>query len=294
MDGLTKIECPWNRTTESLGNVVELQHVNLRVPDQLKATAFYISALGLTRDPYLVTGIDNMWANVGVSQFHLPTGPAQKLRGIVGLVVPDRAQLLHRLQNARRWLDGTQYGFEEAADHVDVTCPWGNRIRVHAPDAERFGRINLGMPYVAFDVAPGTLPGIVRFYRDIVQAPASLENDEARVLVANGQYLLFRETDAPQPEYDGHHIQLAFVDFGGVHARLAERGLISQEDSQHQYRFIDIVDPENGKLLFQVEHEIRSMTHPLFMRKLVNRNAAVTNLIYATGHESLAWAMPPE
>jgi predicted DCC family thiol-disulfide oxidoreductase YuxK len=79
-----------------------------------------------------------------------------------------------------------------------------------------------------------------------------------------------------------------------VHARLAERGLISQEDSQHQYRFIDIVDPDNGKLLFQVEHEIRSMTHPLFMRKLVNRNAAVTNLIYATGHESLAWAMPPE
>jgi catechol-2,3-dioxygenase len=294
MDGLTKIECPWNRTTESLGNVVELQHVNLRVPDQLKATAFYISALGLTRDPYLVTGIDNMWANVGVSQFHLPTGPAQKLRGIVGLVVPDRAQLLHRLQNARRWLEGTQYGFEEAADHVDVTCPWGNRIRVHAPDAERFGRINLGMPYVAFDVAPGTLPGIVRFYREIVQAPASLENNEARVLVANGQYLLFRETDAPQPEYDGHHVQLAFVDFGGVHARLAERGLISQEDSQHQYRFIDIVDPDNGKLLFQVEHEIRSMTHPLFMRKLVNRNAAVTNLIYATGHESLAWAMPPE
>jgi catechol 2,3-dioxygenase-like lactoylglutathione lyase family enzyme len=294
MDGLTKIECPWNRTTESLGNVVELQHVNLRVPDQLKATAFYISALGLTRDPYLVTGIENMWANAGVSQFHLPTGPEQKLRGIVGLVVPDRAQLLHRLHTARRWLEGTQYGFEEAADHVDVTCPWGNRIRVHAPDAERFGRINLGIPYVAFDVAPGTLPGIVRFYREIVQAPASIENNEARVLVANGQYLVFRETDAPQPAYDGHHIQLAFVDFGGVHARLAERGLISQEDSQHQYRFIDIVDPDNGKLLFQVEHEIRSMTHPLFMRKLVNRNAAVTNLIYATGHESLAWSMPPE
>jgi catechol 2,3-dioxygenase-like lactoylglutathione lyase family enzyme len=294
MDGLTKIECPWNRTAESLGNVVELQHVNLRVPDQLKATAFYISALGLTRDPYLVTGIDNMWANVGVSQFHLPTGEAQKLRGIVGLVMPDRAQLLHRLQNARRWLDGTQYGFTEAADHVDVTCPWGNRIRVHAPDAERFGRINLGMPYVAFDVAPGTLPGIVRFYREIVQAPASIENNEARVLVANGQYLVFRETDTPQPAYDGHHIQLAFVDFGGVHGRLAERGLISQEDSQHQYRFIDIVDPDSGKLLFQVEHEIRSVTHPLFMRKLVNRNAAVTNLIYATGHEALAWAMPPE
>ncbi|MCO6418837.1 hypothetical protein JYK14_22130 [Siccirubricoccus sp. KC 17139] len=294
MDGLTRIECPWNRTAENLGNSVELQHVNLRVPDQLKATAFYISALGLTRDPYLLTGIDNMWANVGVSQFHLPTGEAQVLRGVVGLVVPDRAQLLHRLQTARRWLDGTKYGFTEAADHVDVTCPWGNRIRVHSPDAERFGRIVLGIPYVAFDVAPGTLPGIVRFYQQIVGAPAAIEGGEARVLVANGQYLIFRETDASIPPYDGHHIQLAFVDFGGVHAKLAERGLISQEDSQHQYRFIDIVDPEDGRLLFQVEHEIRSTTHPLFMRKLVNRNAAITNTLYATGHEALNWAMAPE
>ena len=55
MDGM-KLDCPYDRAAESLGNVVELQHVNVRVPDQLKATAFYISALGLTRDPYLMTG----------------------------------------------------------------------------------------------------------------------------------------------------------------------------------------------------------------------------------------------
>jgi len=294
MDGMTKIECPWNRTAENLGNVVELQHVNLRVPNQLHATAFYISALGLTRDPYLVTGIDNMWANVGVSQFHLPTGEAQVLRGTVGLVIEDRALLLHRLQNAKRWLDGTKYGFAEHDDHVAVTCPWGNRFRVHAPDPERFGRIKLGIPYVEFDVAPGTVKGIVRFYRDIVGAPANIVNGEARVLVANGQYLTFRETEAKQPAYDGHHIQLAFVDFGTVHDKLAELGVISQEDSQHQYRFVKVVDPKNGKLLFEVEHEIRSMTHPLFARKLVNRNPATTNLIYATGYEEYAWAMPPE
>jgi hypothetical protein len=293
MDGMTKVECPFNRAQESLGNSVELQHVNLRIPDPLLATAFYISALGLTRDPYLVTGIDNMWANAGVSQFHLPTGPAQVLRGIIGLVTPDRELLLHQLQNARRWLGGTAYAFAEAADHVDVTCPWGNRIRVHAPDATRFGRITLGIPYVAFDVAPGTLPGIVRFYQQIIGAPAELVGNEARVLVAQGQHLIFRETEAPQPAYDGHHVQLAFVDFGGVHAKLAERGLISQEDSEHQYRFIDIIDPDDGKLLFQVEHEIRSMTHPLFRRPLVNRNPAVSNLVYAPGHEAHVPAMGP-
>jgi len=38
MDGTPKLACPWDRTEESLGNVVELQHVNLQVPDQLKAT----------------------------------------------------------------------------------------------------------------------------------------------------------------------------------------------------------------------------------------------------------------
>ncbi|MBL6456274.1 hypothetical protein JMJ55_13145 [Belnapia sp. T6] len=293
MDGMTKVECPFNRAAETLGNSVELQHVNLRVPDPLLATAFYISALGLTRDPYLVTGIDNMWANVGVSQFHLPTGPAQVLRGITGLVTPSRELLLHQLHNARRWLGGTRYAFAEAEGHVDVTCPWGNRIRVHAPDAERFGRINLGIPYVQFDATPGTLPGIARFYEQIVGAPTEMKDGALRVLVAASQHLVFRETDAPLPPYDGHHIQLAFADFGGVHAKLQERGLISREDSDHQYRFIDIVDPEDGRVLFQVEHEIRSMTHPLFRRPLVNRNPAVTNTVYAPGHEVLVPSMPP-
>lgn len=293
MDGMRKVECPFDRTGESLGNSVELQHVNLRVPDQALATAFYITGLGLTRDPYLMTGLDNMWANAGVSQFHLPTGPAQVLRGVVGLVTPGRELLLHQLHRARRWLEGTRYAFAEAEDHVAVTCPWGNRMRVHAPDAGRFGRINLGMPYVQLDVPPGSLPGIARFYEQVIGAPAAMREGALQVLVAAGQYLIFRETDAPQPPYDGHHIQLAFADFGGVHARLAARGLISREDSPHQYRFIDIVDPEDGRVLFQVEHEIRSMTHPLFRRPLVNRNPAISNTLYAPGHEALMPAMPP-
>lgn len=293
MDGMRKVECPFDRTAETIGNSVELQHVNLRVPDQALATAFYITGLGLTRDPYLMTGLDNMWANAGVSQFHLPTGKAQVLRGVVGLVTPSRELLLHQLHRARRWLEGTRFAFEEAGDHVAVTCPWGNRMRVHAPDAARFGRINLGMPYVQLDATPGTLPGIARFYERIIGAPATMRDGALHILVAAGQYLVYRETDVPQPEYDGHHIQLAFADFGGVHAKLAARGLISREDSEHQYRFIDIVDPEDGRLLFQVEHEIRSMTHPLFRRPLVNRNPAISNNLYAPGHEALAPSMPP-
>jgi hypothetical protein len=293
MDGMTKIACPWSRSAENLGNSVELQHVNLRVPNQLHATAFYISALGFARDPYLLTGIENMWANVGVSQFHLPTGEAQVLRGTVGLIIEDRELLLHRLQTARRWLDGTKYSFKEHNDHVAVTCPWGNRFRVHAPDAERFGRVRLGIPYVEFDVKPGAAAGIAKFYKKIVNCPVKTGKGVTNVLVARDQYLVFKETDAKQPKYDGHHIQLALQDFGGAHAKLSKLGLISQEDSQHQYRFIKVIDPDTAEVLFEVEHEIRSMTHPLFMRKLVNRNPAINNMNFEAGHEAYAYTMPP-
>ena len=76
----------YDREIEDVGNIVKLEHVNLGVPDQSLATLFYVCGLGLTRDPYLMTGVDNMWINVGTSQFHLPSGQPQKLRGHIGLV----------------------------------------------------------------------------------------------------------------------------------------------------------------------------------------------------------------
>ena len=45
-----------------------------------------------------------------------------------------------------------------------------------------------------------------------------------------------------------------------------ERGLITEESDQHQYRFVDIVDVDTNKSLFQIEHETRSMRHPMFNR----------------------------
>ena len=80
----------YDRGAEDIGNIVGLEHVNLQIEDQGRATLFYISGLGLTRDPFMMTSIDNMWVNVGRSQFHLITGVPQHLRGRVGLVLPDR------------------------------------------------------------------------------------------------------------------------------------------------------------------------------------------------------------
>ena len=80
----------FDRSAEDLGNIVGWSTSTCWSPDQGLATLFYMSGLGLTRDPYLMTSIDNMWVNVGRSQFHLPTGKPQRLRGKIGLVIPDR------------------------------------------------------------------------------------------------------------------------------------------------------------------------------------------------------------
>src|SRR5665213_3600646 len=140
-------ERKYDRAAEDLGNIVNVGHLNLAVADQVRATSYYVSGLGVTRDPYVNTGTGNMWINVGVSQFHLPTGTPERFRGVVGLVVPDRAALLARLAAVRSELDGTRFAFREGNDAVETTCPWGNRIACHDVDAARFGAVSLGMAY---------------------------------------------------------------------------------------------------------------------------------------------------
>jgi hypothetical protein len=287
----------YNRAAEDLGNAILLEHVNVQVPDQRLAALFYVAGLGLTRDPYLMVSDSNMWINVGRSQFHLPSGGAQVLRGHTGIVMSGRKALLDRLATVARKLEGTAFSFRENNDHVEATCPWGNRVRCYEPDAARFGRITLGIPYVEFDVPAGTVKGICDFYPKVMGMTAELSNGDgslARVKMGKDQYLQFRETDRPQPDYDGHHVQMYVTNFSGPYRELSARGLIYSEDNQYQYRFRDIVDLANGKPLFTIEHEVRSATHPMYLRPLVNRNPTQTNQTYAAGHDQWLWAMEPD
>jgi hypothetical protein len=275
-----------DRSSEDLGNLVGLEHVNVRVPDQRLAGLFYVVGMGLTRDPYMNVANTNMWINVGRSQFHLPTGQPMVLRGTTGLIISDRDALLSRLESVRPSLAETQFEFEPTDGVIDVTCPWGNRLRVHQPDPQRFGGTTLGMPYVEFDVPPGTADGIARFYSTMFDALTSVDKGVAKIVTGRRQHLYFRETDRPIPDFDGHHIQIYVANISGPHQRLAERGLVTQEDSRYQFRFKDIVDPEDGRLLFTIEHEVRSMTHPMFGRPLVNRNPLQSMAEYRSGLDS--------
>ncbi len=278
------------------GNILLLDHINLVIADQQAATVFYVMGLGFTRDPYMRVGVSNMGINIGRSQLHLPTagrmaggeGSApQRLRGTVGYVMRELGELAQRLKKVAPLLEGTQFSYQVHADHIDATCPWGNRVRCHAPSPE-FGDTELAIAYVEFDVPRGTAAGIARFYREGMLAVTKVEQqgaDAVACVTVGVQKLLFRETAAPLPPYDDHHIAIYVANHSGPHRFLLKHNLITEERA-HQYRFRDIVDPDSGKPLFTVEHEVRSLKHPVYAKPLINRNPQQSNNYKDRGHDA--------
>lgn len=278
----------FDRATQDVGNIQNMEHFNLTVPDQQLAALFYVSGLGFTRDPYIDFGTFNMWINVGEQQFHLPKADPQKFRGTIGVVIPNLDELKRRFGFIDRPMQGTEFAWEEDGDCISVTCPWGNSIRVHTPESGF--RMSLGIPYGDMYVREGTSEGIVAFYRRFFDTPAEAVSDDegSRAVVEMGynQKFIFRETSEDIPEYDGHHIAIYISNFSKPHQYLAEHDLISEESDNHQYRFEKIVDPRSGELLAEIEHEVRSLHHPMKRRVLVNRNAAQTFGNYVQGRDS--------
>jgi hypothetical protein len=284
----------FDRDAQVVGNIVHLEHFNVIIGDQRLATLFYVVGLGGTRDPYIFPGLENMWVNFGRTQVHLPNrgGKAPEVvRGTVGFVVPSLDDAKKRLEHAGKEMKRilpevqTKFSWREKDGTIEATCPWGNRVRLHAPSPE-FGRTELALAYVDFDVPPGTTEGIARFYNEIMRAPATFKNNRASVSIGRDQKLHFTETAAPQPEYDNHHIQVYIADFATPYHWLKERDLINMETDAEEWRFQWITDPKDGRKLFQIEHEVRSMKHRLFARPLVNRNHAVTNLNFVPGSDA--------
>jgi hypothetical protein len=152
------------------------------------------------------------------------------------------------------------------------------------------------MPYVELNAPIGSAAAVARFYVELLDTPAHVAEENGVAIavasVGDGQVLRFRETSEAQPDFDGHHIAIYLADFSGPYRKLIERGLITEESDQHQYRFLDIVDLDTNAPVFRLEHEVRSMRHPMYARPLVNRNPAQTNRVYAPGHEDAPWAMP--
>lgn len=277
-------------TEEDVGNIVSLEHVNLQVPDQATATLFYIVGLGLTRDPYLNVGLGNMWANIGEQQFHLPTRSAQRIPGNIDLVLPDLKALEERLSSVEPALKATQFSWSSNQDHLAVTCPWGNRFRCFE-SGPAFGDMAQGLAAVDFTVREGTAEAIAAFYQNGLGAPATVETDSghlvAHVNIGRNQSLRFRESKEPVAPYDGHHIAIYVANFSRPYNFLKTHQLISEDVRNHQFRFQSIIEADSGKIVFLLEHEVRSLHHPMFNRHFVNRDPAQSQRNYHRGRDAL-------
>jgi len=264
----------YDRTTQDVGNIVALEHVNVMIPDQQLATLFYVVGLGLTRDPYLMPALENMWVNVGNQQFHLPIGDATPLQGEVGLVVPDLQEVESQLDHVAPALKGTSFSFEQVEGTLLTTTPWGHQIRIH-PQGKLPGRLPQALAYVQFWVPPGTSAGIGAFYRDVLQCPIEselIEGDPAvRVTVGPYQLFRFREMKGAGIVPNNNHVAVYLTRYRSIYGTLTRMGLIMEEDDHDQFRFRSMVDPDTGTLLYSFEHEMRSLHHPDYRRPLANR-----------------------
>jgi len=294
----------------SLGNVVILEHLNLNIPEgaQHIANAFFFDGLGLTRDPFSFFDTSIIWVNIGYQQIHLPPQPqgAQKFRGSIGIVMPPElfSGLAARLEKVKPLLKDTKFDFKvlneqpdlllgskQPVKTIEVTEPFGNRFRIHENTEELNFRGGLGIIYVEVHVPKGSSSDIASIYEThfgtLPSTPINSDQSNpelhgCRVDVGPRQQFILREVEQME-EYDGHHVCFYASNLQKTWNFLNERGLLFNnyrfsdrcgtfEEAVRfaQLRFKDFRLP-SGKI-FELEHEIRSIFHPCFMRPLVNRS----------------------
>mmetsp|Transcript_5345 Transcript_5345/g.10196 ORF Transcript_5345/g.10196 Transcript_5345/m.10196 type:complete len:486 (-) Transcript_5345:1184-2641(-) len=149
-----------------------------------------------------------------------------------------------------------------------------------------------GISYVEFLVPRNTADKISEFYNCVFDATTTVYHDASTgndVAIAafgsidaktgkSSQSLLFRETDQEIPPYDGHHIALYVgnnqADFEQafknaeeaqvvwVNPRFSDKATnLNTAKKWKQFRFKNIIDLETGKMIFELEHEVRSIEH---------------------------------
>lgn len=262
----------YDRKTQDVGNIVLFEHLNLKVPDFDTAIRFYVEGLCMTRDPYYMVGPVNMWLNNGYQQLHFQKGEAQHFRGEVVLVIPDLQHVADNLKKVEPYLSASRFSRAEESHCIVVSCPWGNRYRIY-DHWEGFDKLR-GIPHLQADVPCNTGPSIARFYRSVLDARVEVaagNASEVMVTIGPGQTICFKETDKDLPKFDGHHICVYLANLSSSYEWLLERNLVTSEDNVFQYRFQEIFDADTAQTVYKIEHEVRSLYHPIFMRPLVNR-----------------------
>lgn len=287
------------------GNIVQLEHVNLNSGDPEAAITFYLQGLGGAQDPRMGELVDGtmylnriMWANFGMSQFHLPftsrgaSGPMnQTIRGRIGLDVPSLALLRDRLA-ALTGRPGAPLRVSNASDGLEITGPTGAVFLARERDESARDTRGyhpgpaswcIGIPFVELRCPVGSSPGIARYYRHYIGAEAEvMAPGVAKVSCGPAQHLVFVEDEACEAgagaayqEQDyGLHVCIYLRDHAGPMRKLWQDDLLwgnprfyglDRSLGLSQFRCKDIVDPLDTarprRVLLELEHEVRVLEH---------------------------------
>ena len=261
-----------------VGRILHMEHFNHQVADQETATIFFMNGLGFTRDPYQRTDETNIGVNIGFQQLHLPLrGPTHHFDGVIGLVVPDLLIIkarLKRLEKAKKF-KGTPYRYKTLDNKpAYLTSPYGTDFRLHQMGSIPFGK-PIGIPYVEFMIPPGMAQGIVNFYQKIMDTPARVRRAKgqtiAEVVMGPYQHIRFIEKEIASYELFSFHIAIFVSHYDTIKQSLIDLGVEVYNDRTHICFWNPIVDPNTGDHLLNLEHEMRSVQHPDFMRPYTNR-----------------------
>eukprot|EP00746_Dinoflagellata_sp_MGD_P152183 gnl/MRDRNA2_/MRDRNA2_83491_c0_seq1.p1 gnl/MRDRNA2_/MRDRNA2_83491_c0~~gnl/MRDRNA2_/MRDRNA2_83491_c0_seq1.p1 ORF type:complete len:341 (+),score=73.23 gnl/MRDRNA2_/MRDRNA2_83491_c0_seq1:50-1072(+) len=163
------------------------------------------------------------------------------------------------------------------------------------PGGETMG---LGLRYVQFDVPKGAAKIICQTYRKYFRTkrfgPPQLHEESGsscEVPMGHHQYLQYEEVkeNAMLPRYDGHFIAIYINKFADVYKNLKEDDLIynnprfphltydTLDDAMKhaEFRFKDFVDLKTGKVVYTLEHEVRSLAHKQYPKGLTDANDAL-------------------
>jgi hypothetical protein len=149
-----------------------------------------------------------LWVNIGAHQFHLPQGKpdAQVLDGSVTLVYPSLQTLMDRYDHVAPLLQGSKFQIQHCGTEgrLEVTDPWGSLFYIIVqegsdhrgdPRGRQPGEASEGLALSDLTIhtpSSTNLPGIGRFYQQILGAKVDVFMECVTVQVGPFQTLTFR------------------------------------------------------------------------------------------------------
>ena len=217
---------------------------------------------------------------------------------IIGLAYLSLDGVKRRLQQ----LDDTspridsQIGVDETSgrEYVRLVDPSGNVFYCRTATSSQPDPADCcGIAYVEFPCPPGTADQIALFYESVLDATTSVLMNGKIAIIAVGnidqrgradQSLLFRETAHANQNVSTQlaiHVGESAADFVQAYRNAEMAGIVwvdSESDKRtgslqgarkcKQFCFRDIVEMQTGKKILELEHQIRSVEHETFPRRL--------------------------